>query len=194
LDKYREAIARFGSLYERVQQSGLVEPTAVTLATANAQGQPSMRTVLLKSFDADGFVFYTNGQSRKAEQMAENARVALLFFWQTIFEQVCIEGTVSIVDSAESDAYWRSRPRDSQIGGWASLQSQPVASREALEAAVRRVEAEYEGREVPRPPYWQGYRVQPNRIEFWVSQPARLHDRECYEVGDDGWTVTRLFP
>lgn len=191
---YREALTRFSSVYQRARETGLREPTAVTLATADARARPSARTVLLKDFDADGFVFYTNGESRKARELAENPRAALLFFWQTIFEQVHVEGPVEVVPPAESDAYWASRSRESQIGAWASAQSRPLGRRDELEAKVAEFDRRFAGQAVPRPAHWQGYRLRPERIEFWESRPHRLHDRQCYTRGEGGWTFALLNP
>lgn len=167
---------------------------AMALATADAQGHPSVRMVLLKRADENGFVFYTNCESRKGAQIAENAEVALCFYWHAIERQVRIEGTAERVPDDEADAYFASRDRDSQVGAWASLQSQPLDSREALMERVAEFDEKYKGGDVPRPPHWSGYRVAPNRMEFWQQGEHRLHDRFCFERDGDGWTVTRLFP
>ena len=191
---YAEAMQRLQQLLERASKTDLPEPTAMTLATADAAGRPSARTVLLKGLDERGCVFYTNTRSRKGEQIAASARAALCFFWQPLKEQVCVEGTVECVTAQEADAYWATRPRESQIGGWASAQSEPLESREVLLARVEEVKARYAGREVPRPEHWSGYRVIPERVEFWTAGEFRLHHRSCYEKRDGRWTVTLLNP
>lgn len=194
MDLYGQALRRFGALFEQAREVGLREPTAVTLATADAAGRPSIRTVLLKDFDPRGFVFYTNHRSRKGRELHANPRAALLFFWQPIFEQVQVEGPVETVSDAEADAYWATRPRDSRIGAWASQQSEPLDSRETLERRVAELERRWLGEEIPRPPHWSGFRVIPDRIEFWRPGEARLHERTCYTRGEGGWTVTLLNP
>ena len=195
MDLYREALTRFGGLLEQAKGTDLGEPTAFTLATADAEGRPSARTVLLKGFDELGFVFYTNLKSRKGRQLAGNPHAALCFHWQPLREQVLIEGSVHSVDPAEADAYWASRPRVSQIGGWASHQSEPLSDRAELEKRVSDYEAEFEGREVPRPPHWSGFRVNPDFIEFWTARPGRLHDRVRYCPDEQGgWRKVLLNP
>ena len=192
-----DPIARFGELLERARQSDLAEPTAMALATADGEGRPTVRMVLLKGFDRDGFVFFTNLESRKAADLAENPRAALCFHWQLLELQVRVEGKVSPVSEEEADAYFASRPRGSQIGAWASRQSRPLAAREDLEARILETEARYAGLAVPRPSFWSGYRVAPDRIEFWSGRPSRLHDREVYHADpamDGGWRVERLYP
>ena len=191
---YLEAIERFKSLYDRAQMEPTREPTAVSLATADANGQPSIRTVLLKGVDERGFVFYTNSNSRKGRDLSVNAHAAMLFFWQQMFEQVQVEGTVELVSGSESDAYWATRSRESQIGAWASAQSATLSSRERLEARVGEYEAYFGDDAVPRPPHWYGYRIRPRRIEFWQSGAHRLHDRQSYEGGPAGWSLRRLCP
>jgi pyridoxamine 5'-phosphate oxidase len=167
---------------------------AMALATATADGRPSVRMVLLKGHDARGFVFYTNSQSRKGDELAANARAALLFHWKSLRRQVRIEGTVAPVDPAEADAYFASRSRDSQVGAWASDQSRPLISREAFEARYAERAAAYEGKTVPRPPHWWGYRVAPERIEFWTDRPHRLHERRLFTRAGTGWTEGLLYP
>lgn len=189
-----DPIARFRELYERVLQSELPEPTAMTLATADADGRPAARMVLLKGFDERGFVFFTNLESRKAEDLAANPRAALCFYWPPLETQVRVEGAVTPVGTEEADAYYASRPRGSQIGAWASQQSRPLASREELEERIRDTEARFAGQPVPRPPYWSGFRVAPERIEFWTARPSRLHDREVFIRAGEGWTTERLYP
>lgn len=187
---------RFGELLERARGTTLPEPTAMTLATADADGRPSARMVLLKGYDERGFVFYTNLESRKALDLAANANAALCFHWQPLEVQVRVEGSVHPVSAAEADAYFASRPRGSQIGAWASRQSQPLASRSELEDRIREFEARYEGATVPRPPFWSGYRLVPTRIEFWFGKANRLHERDVYTRSTDGedWRCVRLYP
>ena len=166
----------------------------MTLATVGADGRPSARVVLLKSVGADGFVFYTNLRSRKGRELAENRHAALCFHWQVLEEQVRVEGIVSQVPDAEADAYFATRPRISQLGAWASDQSSPLDEFETLHARLREAEQRFEGVEVPRPPHWSGFRLAPDRIEFWKSRPFRLHERERYEWDRNAWRVVRLFP
>ncbi len=191
---YEEAIARCRELIARAGETDLVEPAAATLATSDGAGRVSARTVLVKALDARGFVFYTNARSRKAHQMRENPRVALLFFWQTIFEQIEVEGMSEPVPEAESDAYWATRPRESQLGAWASDQSEVLPDRALLEERLSELERRFEGRPVPRPPYWHGYRVRPDRIELWHARPHRLHERECYLLEEGRWSRVLLYP
>ena len=171
-------------------------PQAMTLATSALDGQPSARTVFLRDFDERGFVFFTNYDSRKGSELAANPRAALVFFWELQDRQVLVEGRVEMSAAAESDAYFASRPRGSQLGAWASPQSQMIESREILEQCVSDVERQYAGLEkVPRPPFWGGFRVVPTIIEFWQGQPSRLHDRIRYRYQDDGsWLMERLAP
>ena len=171
------------------------DATAMTLATAGANGQPSARIVLLKSHGADGFTFYTNLRSHKSQQLRENPHAALCFYWIPLERQVRIEGTISLVDAAEADDYFASRGRDRQLGAWASDQSAPLASRETLMAHYRAAEAQYKDTDVPRPPHWSGWRLTPSLIEFWKSEPSRLHDRAVYNRAADGsWNHTLLNP
>lgn len=195
-DLYAQALDTFASLLKEATDGGDPEPTAMTVATADAQGRPAARTVLLKAFDARGFVFYTNYESRKGRQLAQNPQAALLFLWKTLREQVQvkIEGTVEPVSVAEADEYFASRPRPSQIGAWASLQSQTLDSRETFEARITAFEKQFEGVDVPRPPHWSGYRVVPERIEFWYGARFRLHERHHYQRVDGQWTQRMLYP
>jgi pyridoxamine 5'-phosphate oxidase len=173
----------------------LREPNAMTLATATSDGHPSARIVLLKGFDERGFVFYTNYEGRKAKELEINPYCALVFYWGELQRQVRIEGRVSRVPDEESDTYFAGRPRGSQLGAWVSEQSRPVRDRGALEERMRELEAEYEGREVPRPPFWGGYRVEPETMEFWQGRENRLHDRLRYRRSrDGGWWRVRLQP
>jgi pyridoxamine 5'-phosphate oxidase len=191
-----EVVATFTALLERAKASGDREPHAMTVATLGEGGQPSARTVLLKGFDARGFVFYTNFQSRKGRQLAAHPHAALLFHWKDVDDgvQVKVEGGVEVVTDAEADAYFASRPRGSQVGAWASLQSQTLASREEFEARIAEVEARFEGGPVPRPPHWSGFRVRPAMVEFWYGAAFRLHERQRWEVVDGGWQRRMLFP
>jgi len=167
---------------------------AMTLATTTPDGRPSARAVLLKGLDQRGFVFYTNLESRKSKELFANPHAALCFLWKSLDRQVRIEGVVEMVGDEEADAYFASRPRDSQIGAWASDQSQPLASRAELERRVDEFLRRFGAGEVPRPPYWSGFRVVPQRVEFWQEQPSRLHDRILFIREGDGWRRERLFP
>ena len=171
------------------------DPEAMALATADAEGRPSVRMVLLKGHDARGFAFYTNAESRKGEELAANPRAALVFHWKSLRRQVRVEGRVEPVGAAESDAYFASRSRDARIGAWASDQSRPLESRAAFEARYAKLVADFEGETVGRPGYWQGYRVVPDRIEFWTDRPHRLHERRLFTLGPDGsWAEGLLYP
>ena len=193
---FKNALETFNTLLEQAQQSQDPEPTAMTVATVGADGRPAARTVLLKTVDERGFVFFTNFNSRKGRHLAANPQAALLFHWKHLQEgvQVKIEGTVEPVSAAEADDYFAVRPRGSQIGAWASLQSQTLASRELFEQRVAEVEKQYEGIDVPRPPHWSGFRVVPERIEFWYGARFRLHERQCYQRTDGVWTQVMLYP
>ena len=193
-DLYAEAMQRFRSVFERARKAGLPEPTAVTLATADARGRPSARTVLLKEADERGFVFYTNGESRKGRELAANPRAALCCFWQPLMEQVIVAGAVERVAVEEADAYWATRDRSSQLGAWASLQSRPLPNRRTLVGRVARYAVQCAGRPVPRPPHWFGYRVVPDRIEFWSARPHRLHERTSYRQHGRRCTKGLLYP
>ena len=194
-DLLQEALARFEEVFARAREMEPSEPTAVILATADADGRPSARTVLLKGLDERGFVFYTNSRSRKGRDLRENPRAALAFFWQTVFEQVQVEGPVEPVSDEESDAYWATRRRESCIGAWASDQSAPLASREELIVRYAEHERRFAGGQVPRPPNWRGYRVVPDRIEFWRPGDHRLNERDCYErTTGGGWRRFLLHP
>ena len=188
-----DPIVRFQELFARAHGS---EPdaTAVALATADASGAPSVRMVLLKAVDGAGFVFFTNYESRKAAELAVNPRAALCFNWPTLGVQVRVEGGVERVTDPESEAYFATRARDSQLGAWASRQSRPLASPEALRAEFERAKVRFDGQTVPRPPVWGGLRVRPQRIEFWQSGEHRLHDRVLYTRQGEGWNIERLFP
>jgi pyridoxamine 5'-phosphate oxidase len=171
------------------------DPVATALATADAGGRPSVRMVLMKGHDARGFVFYTNQRSRKGAELAGNPRAALLFHWKSLRRQVRVEGAVEAVSDLEADAYFATRGRDSQLGAWASDQSQPLDARATFEARYEAMRAQHDGRDVPRPPHWSGYRVVPERIEFWSDRAHRLHERRLFERLDDGgWSEGLLYP
>ncbi len=188
-----DPIRQFGQWFEDAGGGDIAEPNAMTLATVDETGRPAARTVLLKGFDADGFVFYTNTLSRKGRELARNRRAALLFWWDKLHRQVRIEGIAEPVDPAEADAYFASRPHGSRIGAWASEQSSEIVSRSVLEARTRHFEDAYPDN-VPRPPHWSGYRIVPDMLEFWQGRRSRLHDRLCYRLGGEGWRMVRLAP
>lgn len=171
-----------------------VDTAPVALATADRQGRPSARMVLLRGVDERGFVFHTNYNSRKGRELAENPHAALCFHWPTLDEQIRVEGTVERLAPEESDEYFHSRPRGSQLGAWASDQSAVLPTRETLEEQYRETERRFEGGPVPRPPFWGGYRLRPERLEFWYGRPDRLHDRVVYVRRGDRWTIERLYP
>lgn len=186
----------FAGLLELARASADPEPTAMTLATLGDDGQPAARTVLLKGVDERGLVFYTNFESRKGRQLAVHPKAALLLHWKLVSDgiQVKVEGGVERVSDAEADAYFASRPRASQVGAWASLQSETLASREEFESRIDQVDARYEGMPVPRPPHWSGFRVRPVMIEFWYGARYRLHERHRHELIDGQWRERMLYP
>ncbi|NUQ78160.1 MAG: pyridoxamine 5'-phosphate oxidase [Polyangiaceae bacterium] len=190
-----DPIRQFQSWYREAEATPMREPTAMTLATAGPDGRPSARIVLLKAADARGFVFFTNYLSRKGGDLEQNPWAALLFYWPDLERQVRIEGRVEKISEEESDAYFKARPRGSQIGAWASEQSRPIESRRELERRVEELAATYRDREIPRPPHWGGFRLSPVAIELWQGRLDRLHDRVLYSRADDGgWTRERLSP
>ena len=192
-----DPVARFVGLFEQARslpRSILPEPTAFALGTVDERGNPSVRIVLLKHVDDEGFVFYTNFESRKGRELLGAKRAALCFHWQPLEIQVRAEGPARPVTAAEADAYFASRARGSQIGAWASLQSQPMSTPDDLDRRVAEVEARFAGQDVPRPPHWSGFRVVPERIEFWKNMPSRLHVRHLYTRERSGWSVQQLYP
>lgn len=195
IDVQPDPIDQFQQWFDEAVQSGVSEPNAMTVATVDADGQPSARILLLKGIEDGGFVFFTNYESRKGAQLAANPRAALVFWWEVLERQVRVEGVVERIDAASSDAYFESRPRGSRLGAWASPQSRPIESRDVLTARLSDAAATYEDRPVPRPPHWGGYRLRPHRVEFWQGRPSRLHDRLDYVLRDDGtWHLRRLAP
>ena len=192
-----DVLATFDRLFAQAAAAGEPDPTAMVVATADAQGRPSARTVLMKAHDARGFVFYTHLDGRKGRELQANPRAALLFHWPRVLlgVQVRIEGDVAIVDDAEADAYFASRPRGSQLGAWASEQSETLASPATFEARLAEVERRFDGQSVPRPPRWSGFRIVPRAVEFWYGAQFRLHERHLHERGDDGtWSTRMLYP
>jgi pyridoxamine 5'-phosphate oxidase len=189
-----DPFGRFAQWFAEAETSEPNDPNAMILATATADGRPSARTVLLKAWDTDGFVFYTNLESRKSGELKQNPRAALLFYWKILHRQVRIEGSISLVDNTQADAYFASRPRGSRIGAWTSAQSRPLADRETFERELAEVEARFPGEEIPRPAFWSGWRLVPDYFEFWQDQRFRLHDREIYERAGESWREGRLYP
>jgi pyridoxamine 5'-phosphate oxidase len=191
----RDPIKLFRNWFDAAIASGSRLPESMTLATATKDARPSARVVLLKQVDEAGFVFYTNYRSAKAKELEENPQAALVFYWVGIDRQVRVEGRVELVSAAESDEYFKTRPRESQLGALASPQSEVIESREVLEQRLRELEEEYRDRDVKRPSHWGGYRLRPERIEFWENRSGRLHDRIAYDLQSDGsWTIKRLAP
>jgi len=191
----RDPLTLFHRWLNEAITSGIHLPEAMTLATAPSDGKPSARLVLLKQADEQGFVFFTNYNSRKSRELDANPQAALVFYWPHFERQVRVEGTVERVSAEESDAYFKTRPRESQIGAWASPQSEVIGSRALLQARADELANLYEGQEVPRPQHWGGFRVRAERIEFWKGRPGRLHDRIVYELQpNNGWTIGRVAP
>jgi pyridoxamine 5'-phosphate oxidase len=194
-DLARDPFRQFERWFQEAQAAKLIEPNAMSLATATREGRPAVRTVLLKGMDGRGFVFFTNYESRKGRDLAVNAQASLLFPWLALERQVIVEGRVAPVSREESEAYFHSRPRGSQLGAWVSQQSGIIPDRTVLEASLKTLEKTYSGQPVPLPPHWGGYRVSPESVEFWQGRRSRLHDRLRYRRAADGsWTIERLAP
>jgi pyridoxamine 5'-phosphate oxidase len=189
-----DPIRQFGRWFDEAVAAGQPEPEAMALATSSAGGEPSVRFVLLRGIDARGFVFYTNGRSRKGRDIAANPRAALVFRWWTVERQVRVAGPVAPVAPEESDAYFQTRPRGAQLGAWASDQGEPLDSRADLDRRFEEAAARFAEQDVPRPPWWGGFRVRPFEVEFWQGRQNRLHDRLAYRATDGGWKVERLSP
>jgi len=189
-----EILERFRDGFERARQAGIPEANGMGVATVDPDGRPSTRTVLLKDHDADGFVFYTNLESRKSRALAADPRIALTFWWRETEQQVQAEGRARRVSDDEADAYFASRPRGSQIGAWASMQSQPLDDRRTLVDRVAELERNYADRDIPRPPHWSGWRIDVDRIEFWYGREFRLHERIIFTAGEHGWARQMVYP
>lgn len=189
-----DPIRQFTAWFDEAASAQILDVNAMTLATTTRDGDPDARIVLLKGFDDDGFVFFTNYESAKGRELAANPRACLLFFWVELERQVRITGPVTKVSRAESEEYFHSRPFESQVGAWASAQSTPVTNRAVLESRYAELTEQYAGQAVPLPAFWGGYRVAPEKVEFWQGRPSRLHDRLLYTRGADGWSRTRLAP
>ncbi|MGE0378625.1 MAG: pyridoxamine 5'-phosphate oxidase [Planctomycetaceae bacterium] len=191
---YQAALERFRRIVTEAQRLPIEDPLAMALATVGADGRPTVRIVLLRGLDEAGLKFYTNIHSRKGEALAVHPYAAVCLHWEPLRSQIRVEGMAERTSDEDSDAYWAARPRESRIGAWASEQSQPLPDRQTLADRVADIEKRYPGEEIPRPPFWGGYRLIPDRIEFWHGQPARLHERDVYQYTDTGWTHGLLYP
>ena len=190
-----EALQQLDELMVEVRALGLTDPSAATLSTVDTYGRPSSRTILVQRFNASGFVFFTNFNSRKGRQLLANPNASICMFWQQLRQQVLIDGEAHAVDDADADGYWRTRTRDSQLAGWASHQSEPLPSRAVLNERVKGAKEKFRDlHEVPRPLHWSGFLLVPRRIEFWRAGWSRLHERVCYEDSDNGWERQLLYP
>jgi len=189
-----DPFALFGLWLKEAEATEPNDPNAMILATTTPDGKPSARAVLLRGWDAHGFVFYTNLESRKSVEIKSNPNVALLFYWKTLHRQIRIEGTVSQVADAQADAYYAGRPRVSRLGAWASEQSRPLPSRQVFEDRLAEMDAKFPGEDIPRPPFWSGWRVTPARFEFWQDRQFRLHDRDIFARTETGWSTQKLYP
>ena len=195
MDMDPDPVIQFRKWYGDAFSSNSIQPDAMTVASATRDGKPSARMMLLKDVDGDGFVFYTNQESRKGEEFSRNAEVAIVFWWPLLERQVRVEGIIEKISDNEADLYFKTRPRGSQLAAWASNQSQVISSRQALDDRFGELEALYKGRDVPRPPYWVGFRLRHSTIEFWQGRPNRLHDRLRYrQIEGGGWILERLSP
>lgn len=194
MDEASDPYDLFDAWFADAKASEPADPNAMALATTTPDGFPSVRIVLLKGLDRQGFVFYTNAESRKGVELKANPRAALCFHWKSLKRQVRIEGSIAQATDAEADAYFAGRPRDSRIGAWASEQSRPLDARATFEARIRQFDAKYPGEIVPRPPFWVGFRLTPTKIEFWQDRPFRLHDRLVFTPEGTGWAIERLYP
>jgi pyridoxamine 5'-phosphate oxidase len=193
-DLARDPFRQFEKWFQEAEAAKLTEPNAMTLCTATREGRPSGRTILLKGVDGRGFVFFSNYESRKGRELHDNPNVTMVFPWLALERQVIVEGTVTKVPREESETYFHSRPRASQLAAWVSQQSSIISGRAVLEDSMKMLEQKYAGREVPLPPHWGGWRVSPETVEFWQGRRSRLHDRLRYRRDKDGWTVERLAP
>lgn len=193
-DLARDPFRQFEKWFQEAEAAKIPEPNAMTVATATRDGRPSARTMLLKGFDGRGFVFYSNYESRKGRELEANPHATLVFPWLIIERQVTIEGPITKVAREESEAYFHSRPRASQLGAWVSQQGSIIPGRKVLEDAMKELEAKYAGQEIPLPPHWGGWRLAPETVEFWQGRRSRLHDRLRYRRAKDGWTIERLAP
>jgi len=193
-DLHPNPVQQLKRWFEDLKQAGIAEPSAMVLATSSADGRPSMRVVLLKSFDESGLVFYTNYESRKGKELEKNANAALLFFWEPLSRQVRIEGTITKTSAEETAEYFKTRPLLSRIGAWASPQSEVIQGREILEREFAGFQKQFEGKEVPPPPHWGGYRLRPSEYEFWQGRDNRMHDRLRYRLAGGTWIIERLSP